>query len=341
MPTSSSTDALVLFCQASHNIMDALFLRPLLRTYGRLRRSMRPDVLCVQESVPHATECMATALLGRRRFAIAADPAAPRLAMVYDRTRLRLQRLSLWPLPLLDAVPLWQRVYISGIDAKQALVGQFVCRHHRWRRITIANFHLDAAGDNQHRGAQLRTVAAAIGDDRPVVACGDTNAFTWVRSEAEPALRRMLAPLAGMDAHAHTPKDTHFFARAREPKLGHRIAVAFGRLGVDFPRRYDVIVSSLPAERAGQVSTPESDHDLVWALVGVRGARRTDATTGGRDEHASTATTMRRRRRRPRASGGACRGGRGGSWAARRANRCEGVRLSDGSEWSRNDDAQK
>ena len=78
------------------------------------------------------------------------------------------------------------------------------------------------------------------------------------------------------DVHVDQPRDNHFFARAHEPRIGQRIAVAVGRVGVDFPRRYDVICSSLPVVARGMVTTPASDHDLVWAQVsspGQRGAR--------------------------------------------------------------------
>ena len=72
------------------------------------------------------------------------------------------------------------------------------------------------------------------------------------------------------DVHAAAPEPTHYFARADEPKIGQRIAVALGRLGVDFPRRYDVIAASSRAIAAGCIETPKSDHDLVWADLSMR-----------------------------------------------------------------------
>ena len=155
--------------------------------------------------------------------------------------------------------------------------------------LTLANFHLDAGGENEHRTAQLAALASSLGSGgpqrrrlrrvevaascgAPLVACGDTNAFSFDAAAAEAALARMVAPLrrahGAVDAHADAaePAATHFFARAHEPKIGHRIAVAVGRLGVDFPRRYDVIVSALRRVGAAGVTTTEgSDHDLVWA----------------------------------------------------------------------------
>lgn len=81
----------------------------------------------------------------------------------------------------------------------------------------------------------------------------------------------MLTPLAAecglVDVGAECERDNHFFKRAREPKLGQRLAVFFGRLGVDFPRRYDVVCTDLPVAEHGQVEAADSDHDIVWARV--------------------------------------------------------------------------
>ena len=293
---------------ATHNLMDARYLPRLLRAHRALHRAERIDALCLQEVVPGAADRVASVL--GEGFAVAAHETAPRLALVYDRARLDLLRLSVLELPRLQAVPLWQRLYASGTpERKQALVGRFVLREddaaaaadaaearpsssrrsdplrrsrRRFRRrrrlLTLVNLHLDHAGDLEHRTSQVRAIASALAPrwrHRRLVACGDTNAFTWDRAAAEPALRSVLLPLlrrhAATDLHASAPLDTHFFARAREPKLGHQLAVAFGRLGVDFPRRYDVCVASaaLTPLRAGHVETPDSDHDLVWAALGV------------------------------------------------------------------------
>ncbi|KAL1530771.1 hypothetical protein AB1Y20_001669 [Prymnesium parvum] len=261
-------------CVATHNIMNGLHLPPLLRAYARLRRSPGLHLLCVQESVPAAAASILLAL--GRRFRSLRLRAAPRLLLVYDRTVLTPLRARAVRLPALRRVPLWQRLY-TGAEQKRALLAHFAVRRRR-RALAVANFHLDAAGENEHRGAQLEALGRAVATEAslrsrrlPLLACGDTNAFTWLRRHAESDLRRMLEPLrrghGARDAHAHRPVDTHFFARANEPKLGHRIAVAAGKVGIDFPRRYDVICTSLPAVSSGTLSTPASDHDLVWARL--------------------------------------------------------------------------
>ena len=267
---------------ASHNIMDGLYLPALLARYRRHQRGPHAlHALCVQECVPGSAAAIAAAL--GRHFAVATHVGAPRLAVVYDRLRLRLCGLKLVLLPKLEgAVPLLQRLY-TGVEQKHAIIGDFRCRGRgawRARRVALANFHLDTAGYNSHRTGQMAALARALDGrrrDRSMFACGDTNCFTWDATTSEDALARMIAPFkrrhGAVDAHAvRMPRPallrrpTHYFARAHEPKLGHRIAVAAGKLGIDFPRRYDVVVASAArVAAAGMLPTPESDHDLVWA----------------------------------------------------------------------------
>ena len=80
----------------------------------------------------------------------------------------------------------------------------------------------------------------------------------------------MLRPLArtgARDTHARAPADTHFFARTTEPGLGHRLARLAGAVGIDAPRRYDVLAAAARVVAAGYLHTPESDHDGAWAAL--------------------------------------------------------------------------
>ena len=43
-----------------------------------------------------------------------------------------------------------------------------------------------------------------------------------------------------------------------------------GAIGIDFPRRYDVVAAAPRATAAGVLDTPESDHNLVWAALDWR-----------------------------------------------------------------------
>jgi endonuclease/exonuclease/phosphatase family metal-dependent hydrolase len=215
---------------ASHNIMDGLYLPELLAQYRAQQRGTQPfHALCVQEVVPHSAAAIA-ANLGRR-FVVAAHWSTPRLALVYDRALLRLRGLRAVALPLLERLPAWQRIY-ARIEQRHALVGDFRCRRGR-RRLALANFHLDTGGENAHRAAQISAIATAVPARRAqhVVACGDTNCFTWNAAHAEHELGEVLAPLARRhgtaDAHivALPPPrrlPTHFFARVRARPNGAR-----------------------------------------------------------------------------------------------------------------------
>merc|ERR1712014_517556 len=134
---------------ASHNVMNARGLKALLPAYAQLHREHKIGALCVQEHVPKAGARIASAL--GPSFGVALHQAAPRLAIVYDRSRLSLRRLTAITMPRLQHVPLWQRLYTSSApEQKHALVANFS------PPLTMVNFHLDAAGDNEHRTAQLR-----------------------------------------------------------------------------------------------------------------------------------------------------------------------------------------
>ena len=165
--------------------------------------------------------------------------------------------------------------------------------------LVVANFHLDAAGDNTHRSTQMHALALDLaarqstcdasplpstssssspasptptpGATNHVVACGDTNCFALQRDEQEQDLRDLLSPLAhlGVDvASVPVAQDTHFFARADEPHIGQRIAMFLGRFGVDIPHCFDVCAGSMPVRERGHATTMGSDHDLVWTTFG-------------------------------------------------------------------------
>ena len=140
------------------------------------------------------------------------------------------------------------------------------------RPLFTLNLHLDAAGDNAHRAGQLAAAVAAAPPPRRdvLLAGGDTNCFALDRGRQAQDLARMLRPLARVgakDAHARAPADTHFFARTTEAGLGHRLARLAGAVGVDAPRRYDVLAAAARVVAAGYLHTPESDHDGAWAAL--------------------------------------------------------------------------
>ncbi len=246
----------------SHNIMRGHHLKQITHQYKKQPPPQHKfDALCLQEASLAQARAVADAL-GPASFAVARHAAAPELAIVYNARRFALRSLRALALPRLPRVPLLQRTYTSDApQQRHALIADFGAP----LPLTLVCFHLDAAGSIAHRAGQMRALSSELRADarRPLVVCGDTNAFAWLVRDAEAGLARILRPLEqrheAVDvARARVmsstePCPTHYFARAREPRWTHRLAVQVGRLGIDFPRRYDVVCSSAPVTDEGQV----------------------------------------------------------------------------------------
>lgn len=253
---------------ASHNLMHGVQLNALLPHYVELRNRRGLDVLCVQEDLPtdrgRLSERIAEAL--GPSYAVARDDH-PGLALVYDSEKVSCTAHSLVPLPRLQSLSWFERMYIAGgkTRPKFALLAELKPKS-TGASFGVVSFHLDTAGCNGHRLRQVETIARALcerGWQRRFVACGDTNAFSVRRQIA--TLRRVLSPFSAYGAEDPEVVPTHWFGRQHEPKLTHRACVALGRLGLDLPRRYDVVCTNLRALARGQLETPGSDHDLLWA----------------------------------------------------------------------------
>ena len=254
----------------THNLMNGLRLRRLLRHYRALRDANGLDVLCVQEN-----RC---AIRGGHGFEIAralgpryvhlADPQNPDVGIIYDRTRFRCRENRVFALPSVSRLSWLERRYSgSASPAHHAQVA--VLEDEAGAPLTVANFHLSTAGGTRHRYDQMQMLVERIrahGVAGPTVACGDTNAFSWRSQHA--ILDKLLSPLASIGVRAVADaRPTHHFSRQNEPKLTHQLAVALGKLGVDLPQRYDVVCTNLVVARGGTAWTQDSDHDLVWAAI--------------------------------------------------------------------------
>jgi len=259
---------------ASHNLMHGLRLGSLIPHYVALRDGPGLDLLCLQEDRflaegPDLPSAQIAAALGPD-YAVVADDACPGLAFVHDARTLACEGHAVVPLPLLRALNAFERLYIVGGKTKQKFMLLAEIRPRGGAPFAAACFHLDTAGGNSHRATQVEAIAAALRDrdrHRRFVACGDSNAFAWRRQPE--ALRRLLGPLAALGADDPGTSPTHYFARQNEPKVPHRVGVLLGKLGIDMPRRYDVVCTNLPVAERGQVVTPDSDHDLVWARLAI------------------------------------------------------------------------
>ncbi|MBX3155119.1 MAG: hypothetical protein KF773_03895 [Deltaproteobacteria bacterium] len=253
----------------SHNQMRVRDLAQLVRHYRGLRARDGLDILCLQESVD-PSGCPQVRAIAERIGAsyrwFDERITETEQAIVYDASRVRIADVRFVELPRLPRLTALQR-WVLGRSEPLQRYAQVVAFElvETGRAFTVVNFHLDCVGELAHRQAQLARVQRELEHPRwprPTIACGDTNAFALRRQRA--ALAWVLAPL-GIPDVGHRP--THWFARAREEELSHRVAVALGRLGLDLPHRYDVVCANGHVRAHGQVTTPESDHDLVWASV--------------------------------------------------------------------------
>jgi endonuclease/exonuclease/phosphatase family metal-dependent hydrolase len=262
------------FVIASHNVMHGLRLAELLPTYQALVATTSLSLLCVQENQTHDTGSHAEvirAALGTR-FAVCCPDEATGLALVYDHDRFSIQPKIVVPLPKLARMPRIAHLYMASRDPEQKYAQVLTVTPRLGDPFTLINFHLDAAGGNMHRQAQLATVTTALRArhlHERVVACGDANIFTLTHRRHRRAYDALLSPLADIGAIDTDTRPTHFFARSREPRWGQRLLRALGRFRFDLPRRYDVICSNLEVMARGQVETPDSDHDLLWARIAL------------------------------------------------------------------------
>jgi len=258
---------------ASHNIMCGLRLSELLEHYSKLRSDASLDVLCIQENrynghEPHA-EVIASHL--GDRYAYCCEPGRKGNATLYDTRRLKFVEYFLLPMPRLERLTMLERLYIAG--GKSSENRALVCVFERLdgEKLTVVNIHLDAAGTNEHRQRQIKSIARGLrarGIHKRIVVCGDTNAFCFNRNRHPDVVRQVMRPVIEMGLRG--PKDakpTHYFARQGESLLTHRLCKLLGKLGIDLPLPTDMVFTDRPVHDRGQITTPESDHDLVWAQI--------------------------------------------------------------------------
>ncbi|HEY4395155.1 MAG TPA: hypothetical protein VGP64_13880 [Polyangia bacterium] len=258
---------------ASHNVMHGRRLDALLPRYLELREREGLDLLCVQEDryldgdpAERPSARIAAALGGQ--FRVARDEGAPGLALLFDGRTLTLGAAGIIPLPRLASLSWFERRYIVGGKTKQKHALWATLRTAAGETFAVVSFHLDTAGGHRQRAAQTAALGDALRErhlHQRLIACGDTNAFSWRAGRRQ--LDGLLAPLAAFGAEDPETRPTHYFARQNEPLLPHRIGVALGKAGIDLPRRYDVVCTNLPVSARGQIETLGSDHDLVWARL--------------------------------------------------------------------------
>ena len=313
------------FVAATHNIMDGLFLKKLLRHYADVGSTVSHDfgILCLQENVTIIdkndskleqeqtlsvakshdlapptmfTSCaeLIANTLGKQYHVAAAASDDSRLATVYNSKLFDLVgKPTIFKLPRLSSLPVWNKLFIKSgaVEQKHALVCDFRLRDDHYDNgggqiIRSINFHLDAAGNNQHRIEQMSSLLHAmrmapardLTDSKDAicyahVVSGDTNIF-----HLDNDTQRMHLQCAVDCLHPFIPTDhksdlfarpTHFFSRANEPFPAHQLGVFLGKyFGKDRPQCYDVVLTNMKTVERGQIITANcSDHDLVYAVL--------------------------------------------------------------------------
>jgi endonuclease/exonuclease/phosphatase family metal-dependent hydrolase len=256
---------------ATHNLMHGRGLAGLLPRYRALGAALALEVVCLQEDGrgPRGLHGRQVARALGPSFVHLSEPDDPSVSLVIDGARLRVRHCALVPLPRLGRLSWFERRFIAGGRTTQRHALIAVLEPRDAPAIAVASFHLETAGDNAHRRAQVAALGEALRRRAAarVVACGDTNCFAIRRGRHAAVLDEVLAPLGARPCGPTGP--THYFARGDEPLLPHQLGVLLGRFGLDWPLRYDVVCTDLPVTAHGQEHTPESDHDLVWARLTV------------------------------------------------------------------------
>eukprot|EP00942_MAST-04A_sp_MAST-4A-sp1_P010303 g10303.t1 len=262
---------------ASHNIMDGLYLNKLLQHYHALKDKAKglPIFLCIQENVIydanrvmesttdtttfnnknnncklHSSAAvisneLSTSLSTKYENITSSDT---RLSTIYDSNTFELIESKTLYLPKLEKLSILNRMAGFEIQDKTSLL---------------------TPGDNKHRTMQFQEMANNLNENESFVLCGDTNLFTFFpQTNQYHLLNEMIKPIAskcGAGIIGDCTEPTHFFSRANEPKFGHQVVYQLGKFGFDIPGCYDILISNMKEETFGQIDTPFSDHNLVYA----------------------------------------------------------------------------
>ena len=266
---------------ATHNLMHAMRLPALIRHYLALRDRRGLDLLCLQENrfLTEETDLPSdriAAALGPD-YRVVRDDGCPGLAFVHDSRTLACEPPAIVPLPRLAGLTPFERLYIRGGKTKQKYVLLAELRP-RGGRARVRGGLLPP----RHRGrqqptarTQVEAIAAALRArdlQGAFVACGDSNAFAWRRQPE--ALQRLFAPLAAFGAvrSRNRGRRTGSPARTRASCFTRR-ACCWASSGSTSRSATTWSAPTSPVAERGQVDTPDSDHDLVWARVDLRAER--------------------------------------------------------------------
>ena len=276
------------------NVIVTSSAAPLLSVPLQSRRHQCDEVVTNEIQTQVTTTC--ADLIARTlgvEYSVASDTTKdPRLATVYNSRLFELVESKIVELPRLSSLPTWNKLFIKSgqVEQKHALVCDFVPNNNTPGTPIVLrniNFHLDAAGNNQHRKRQMASLLSVMAAPSAIdlasapnhhIVSGDTNIFHMSHTVQQDVLQSAIESLSpfvsllasdGQELNLDSP--THFFSRANEPTMIHQAGVFVGKhFGIDLPQCYDVVLTNLQVCDRGQVATPDcSDHDLVFATLVV------------------------------------------------------------------------
>lgn len=256
---------------ASHNLMRCLELDALIARHRELQVAQGLDVLLLQEAVVDEGDAhirqIAAALGSEYRYRALDAYLAP--ALIYNGARFHCSQSFQLRLPVPEKIS-WvtRKLLFEDKPIERHAIGALL--HPRDAAdidpLAVASFHLDAFRDNKFRIRQLNALYEFLRRHdlhRRLILGGDTNFFRIRRRAQRIMMREVLEAIGLFDSGL---RPTHYFKRQEKgPKFAHRVPHYLGKVGLDWPERYDIVASNLHALDSGTISTPESDHDLVWA----------------------------------------------------------------------------
>ncbi|MDX1608126.1 MAG: hypothetical protein R3251_02870 [Candidatus Spechtbacterales bacterium] len=258
---------------ASHNIMRGFWLDKLIEYYKKLKADDHLAVLCIQENVTekgiaHVERISEELGNGYRSYYIEEFPST---AIMHDSSMLeRIETFSI-KLPKLKKYS-W---FVKLMSMEEAPLQRYAIATRLQapggEPFTVVNMHLTAWGGNKIRYAQLNAIQKELkrrGISERIIMCGDTNLFAWTKMMQRKVLDSTLEMLKVQNPLKHEP--TYYFSRIyKKARWAFRVPHYLGKIGIDLPRHYDFVVSEMPYLNYGKVTTPESDHDLVWAKYDI------------------------------------------------------------------------
>lgn len=258
---------------ATHNLMRGLWLDALIKYYKVLKEEEGLNVFCIQENVVEDgvahVEKISKALGENYKSYFVEDFPSP--AIIYDSGILEhIDSFSI-KLPKQKAYSKFARIAASEKIPVQRYAVAVRLRLPAEEPFTVVSLHLTAFGGNKMRQKQIAAIREELkkrGIEKRLVICGDTNLFAWTKMMHRRALNSTLKLLNVVDPLHREP--TYYFSRIyRKTRWALRVPYYLGKIGIDMPRHYDLVASGLPFLKYGKVTTPESDHDLVWARYDV------------------------------------------------------------------------